>query len=115
MFKAFKINNSWTSEQIMSNRFLVEEEARVNTAVLIQKESWKDRSILGSISMNVVKKAIPRNRCVRIVCTQSHKTAEIESIQIYSSAQTAEADCVPQYGFVACCMKQCVVVKLIHC
>jgi hypothetical protein len=38
LFKTFKINNPSTSEQIVSNRFLVKEEARANTACSFRRK-----------------------------------------------------------------------------
>ena len=73
------------------------------------------RSTLRNVFTNVIRTVIPRNRCVRIICTQSHKIATFEAMQIYDSEQTVEAECVPKYGFVAYSVNQCVVVKLIRC
>jgi len=64
-----------------------------------KKREWTSRVLSGetlddtwgtlrSTSTIIFKVVIPRNRCINVICTQSHKIASVEAIQSYSFANT---------------------------
>jgi hypothetical protein len=71
------------------------------TSRVLSGETLDDtRSTLRSTSTVIFKAVIPGNRCINVICTQSHKIASVEAIQSYSSANTAGGSRCCDYGFL---------------
>jgi hypothetical protein len=91
LFHFLQNNSMLTSENISNKRFL-KETARVSTSSCRGNINYY-WSAFRSMSTDILK-MIPQNAHIEVICTSSHKTAMVATIQIYSSAKFAQADCV---------------------
>jgi hypothetical protein len=81
-----------TSENISNKRFL-KGRVRVSTSSCRGNINYY-WSAFRSMSTDILKMIIPQYTRIDVICTSSHKTAVVATIQIYSSIKFPQADCV---------------------
>jgi len=92
LFHFHQNNRMFTNENISNKRFLTET-ARVSTSSCRGNTNYY-WSAFRSMSTDISNMIIPQNARIEVICTSSHKTAVVATIQIYSSAKFPQADCV---------------------
>lgn len=92
LFHFLQDNSMLTSENISNKRFL-KETVRVSTSSCRGNISYY-WSAFRSMSTDILKMIISQNAHIQVICTSSHKTAVVATVQIHSSAKFPQADCV---------------------
>jgi len=98
LFHFLQNKSMLTSENVSNKRFL-KERARVGTSAFRRNINYY-WSAFRSMSTDISNMITPQNARIEVICTSSHKTAVVATIQIYSNAKFPQADCVVSCGGV---------------
>jgi len=91
LFHFLQNNSMLTSDNVSNKRFLTER-ARLSTSSCTENINYY-WSAFRSTCTDILNMITPQNAQIGVICTSSHKTAVVATIQIYS-AKFPQADCV---------------------